>query len=317
MVLEFEKGIHEIEEKIKALKEKDKFPDFDKQLELLESKYHAEIEKVYSELNPWKITQIARHLDRPTFLDYINMIGTDFVEIHGDRNIGDDQAMITGMMKIDEEKFFIIGQQKGKTMEEAKKRNFGMPNPEGYKKALRVMKMADKFNRPILTFINTQGAFPGIEAEERGQGEAIARNLREMAKLRVPVVATVIGEGGSGGALGIGVANMVFMLKYSVYSVISPEGCASILWRDSTKASEAAKALKITADDLLKLGLIDGIIDEPLGAAHRYPEQTAQNLKNKLLETTKELARMSRNKLMDRRIDKFLNMGKFSEKPLK
>lgn len=313
MVLDFEKSIVEIEEKLSKINAAENPDDFNK----VQSKLKSEIEKVYSNLDAWQITQISRHLQRPTFLDYVSMIFTDFIELHGDRNVGDDPAIITGMARLEEEKVFVIGQQKGKTMEEAKKRNFGMPNPEGYKKALRVMKLADKFNRPILTFIDTPGAYPGIEAEERGQGEAIARNLKEMAKLKVPVIATVIGEGGSGGALGIGVANTVLMLKYSIYSVISPEGCASILWRDSAKAPDAAKTLKLTAEDLLKLGIIDGIIEEPMGGAHRYPDVTAKKMKEKLLEVLKELKKMSANKLMDRRIDKFLSIGVYGEKPLK
>jgi acetyl-CoA carboxylase carboxyl transferase subunit alpha len=320
MTLEFEKNIAEIEDRLEALEsdlEKEGKTLDQKFVSSLESKFKTEIEKVYSSLNPWHIAQIARHLKRPSFLDYINMIFTDFIELHGDRNIGDDPALITGMAKLDDEKVFVIGQQKGKTMEESKKRNFGMPNPEGYRKALRVMEMAEKFQRPILTFIDTPGAFPGIEAEERGQGEAIARNLKEMAKLKVPIIATVIGEGGSGGALGIGVANLVYMLKYSIYSVISPEGCASILWRDSSKASDAAKSLKLTADDLLKLEIIDGIVEEPKGGAHRYPEETARKLKAKILEGLRELRRMSRNKVTEKRIEKFLKMGFYSEKPVK
>lgn len=320
MVLDFEKNIIEIENRLKDLEKelehegKQLDPKF---ISGMENKLQSEISKVYSSLDAWQISQISRHLDRPTFLDYVKMIFTDFVELHGDRNIGDDVALITGMAKIDGEKIFIIGQQKGKTMEESRKHNFGMPNPEGYRKALRIMELADKFSRPVLTFIDTPGAFPGLEAEERGQGEAIAKNLKEMAKLRVPVIATVIGEGGSGGALGIGVANHVYMLKYSIYSVISPEGCASILWRDGAKASEAAKALKLTSDDLLNLGIIDGIIEEPKGGAHRFPELTAQKLKEKLTEGLKELKRMSKNKIAERRIEKFLKMGMYSEKPLK
>ena len=311
MVLDFEAKIVELEEKIIELKKEyeknNKEIDY-KLIDSLNSRLRNEIEKVYSKLDPWQITLIARHPNRPKFLDYVNMIFSDFIEIHGDRNIGDDVAIITGFATIEDEKVFIIGQQKGKTLEETRKYRFGMPNPEGYRKALRIMKMAERFNRPILTFIDTPGAFPGIEAEERGQGEAIARNLREMANLKTPVIATVIGEGGSGGALGIGVANLVYMLRYSIYSVISPEGCASILFRDSTKASEAAKSLKLTAKDLLDLGIIDGIIDEP-GGAHRYPREVAQNLKNKLLESIHMLKKLSKEKIREKRIDKFLKIG--------
>lgn len=313
MVLEFENNIVEIEKKIESLQPENN----QEELENLQIRLKAEIDKVYANLNPWNITQISRHLKRPTFLDYVNFIFTDFIEIHGDRGMGDDLAIVTGMGKINGEKVFLIGHQKGNTLEETKKRNFGMPNPEGYRKALRVMKLAEKFNRPILTFIDTPGAFPGIEAEERGQGEAIARNLKEMSKIKVPIMATVIGEGGSGGALGIGVANLVYMLKYSIYSVISPEGCASILWRDSTKAEEASKNLKLTSDDLLKLKIIDDIIEEPKGGAHRYPEETAEKIKIKLLNGLKELKKISRNKITEKRIDKFLKMGIFSEKPSK
>jgi len=311
MVLDFEAKIVELEEKIIELKKEyeknNKEIDY-KLIDSLNSRLRNEIEKVYSKLDPWQITLVARHPNRPKFLDYVNMIFSDFIEIHGDRNIGDDVAIITGFATIEDEKVFIIGQQKGKTLEETRKYRFGMPNPEGYRKALRIMKMAERFNRPILTFIDTPGAFPGIEAEERGQGEAIARNLREMANLKTPVIATVIGEGGSGGALGIGVANLVYMLRYSIYSVISPEGCASILFRDSTKASEAAKSLKLTAKDLLDLGIIDGIIDEP-GGAHRYPREVAQNLKNKLLESIHMLKKLSKEKIREKRIDKFLKIG--------
>jgi len=311
MVLDFEAKIVELEEKIIELKKEyeknNKEIDY-KLIDSLNSRLRNEIEKVYSKLDPWQITLVARHPNRPKFLDYVNMIFSDFIEIHGDRNIGDDVAIITGFATIEDEKVFIIGQQKGKTLEETRKYRFGMPNPEGYRKALRIMKMAERFNRPILTFIDTPGAFPGIEAEERGQGEAIARNLREMANLKTPVIATVIGEGGSGGALGIGVANLVYMLRYSIYSVISPEGCASILFRDSTKAREAAKSLKLTAKDLLDLGIIDGIIDEP-GGAHRYPREVAQNLKNKLLESIHMLKKLSKEKIREKRIDKFLKIG--------
>lgn len=320
MVLEFEKNILEIEEKLAAQKEEDKKEGKvtdQKTISGFESKIKSEIDKVYSNLNPWAITQIARHVDRPSFLDYVDMIFSEFIELHGDRQFGDDPAIICGMAKIEHEKVFVIGQQREKTIEEAKKRNFGMANPEGYRKALRIMKLAEKFNRPVLTFIDTPGAFPGIEAEERGQGEAIARNLKEMCKLKIPVIATVIGEGGSGGALGIGVANHIYMLKYSVYSVISPEGCASILYRDSTKAPDAAKSLKITANDLLELALIDGIVDEPKGGAHRFPEVTAQNLKKKLLEGLKELKKYSKNRLKEKRMEKFFKIGVYSEKPLK
>ncbi|HOJ49378.1 MAG TPA: acetyl-CoA carboxylase carboxyltransferase subunit alpha [Spirochaetota bacterium] len=316
IALDFESKILELEKKIDDLKkdyEENKVNDY-KLIETLNSRLKSELEKIYSQLDPWQITLVARHPERPKFLDYVNMIFSDFIEIHGDRSFGDDKAIITGFAKINDEKVFIIGQQKGKDIEDSKKYRFGMPNPEGYRKALRVMKIAEKFNRPILTFIDTPGAFPGIDAEERGQGEAIARNLKEMANLKVPVIATVIGEGGSGGALGIGVANFVYMLKYSIYSVISPEGCASILFRDSSKASEAAKSLKLTAKDLLELGIIDGIIDEPAGGAHRYPREVAQNLKNKLMDSIIILKKLSKEKLKERRIEKFLKIGYYTEK---
>ncbi|PKL14930.1 MAG: acetyl-CoA carboxylase carboxyl transferase subunit alpha [Spirochaetae bacterium HGW-Spirochaetae-6] len=318
MVLDFERSIAEIEEKILLLKKKEDHDSMSgNMLEALEASLKNEIDKVYNNLDPWKITQIARHFDRPTFLDYVKLIFTDFVELHGDRSFFDDKALVGGMAKLDGEKVFILGHQKGRDMNEAKMRNFGMPRPEGYRKALRIMEMASKFNRPILTFIDTPGAYPGLDAEERGQGEAIARNLREMAKLQVPVIATVIGEGGSGGALGISVANKILMLKYAIYSVISPEGCASILYRDSTKASEAAKALRLTADNLVQYGICDGIIEEPKGGAHRFMKETAQNMKAFLIDALKELNKVSRSKISDKRIDKFLNIGVYSEKALK
>lgn len=318
MVLDFERSIAEIEEKILLLKKKEDHDSMaGNMLEALEASLKNEIDKVYNNLDPWKITQIARHFDRPTFLDYVKLIFTDFVELHGDRSFFDDKALVCGMAKLDGEKVFILGHQKGRDMNEAKMRNFGMPRPEGYRKALRIMEMASKFNRPILTFIDTPGAYPGLDAEERGQGEAIARNLREMAKLQVPVIATVIGEGGSGGALGISVANKILMLKYAIYSVISPEGCASILYRDSSKASEAAKALRLTADNLVQYGICDGIIEEPKGGAHRFMKETAQNMKAFLIDALKELNKVSRSKISDKRIDKFLNIGVYSEKALK
>ncbi len=317
MALDFETSIDEIEQKIDLLANTNNGGNMDtKLLSALQDNLQNEVEKVYSDLNPWQTVQVARHLSRPRFMDYIKMIFTDFIEIHGDRGFRDDLALVTGMAKLGGEKVFVIGQQKGTGMEEARKRNFGMARPEGYRKALRVMKLANKFNRPILTFIDTPGAYPGLDAEERGQGEAIAMNLREMAKLQVPVIATVIGEGGSGGALGIGVANSILMLNYSIYSVISPEGCASILWRDSAMAPDAAKALNLTAGDLKRLGIVDDIIDEPYGGAHRYPEITAENVKERLIKELKDLKKLSKTKVMDKRMEKFLKIGEFSEKPL-
>ena len=271
---------------------------------ILEAKKH-----IYTNLTGWQKVQISRHPDRPYTLDYIEQITTDFVELHGDRQVKDDKAIVGGFAMIDNEPVMIIGQQKGRNTKQRQLRNFGMPNPEGYRKALRLMKLAEKFNRPIITLIDTPGASPGLEAEERGQGEAIARNLFEMATLKVPVICIVIGEGASGGALGIGVGDRVLMMEYTWYSVISPESCSSILWRTWDKKELAADALKLSANDMLGNGLIDGIIDEPLGGAHHQPEVAFKNVKATIKKELKTLKAMSSDELVSTRIEKFSRMG--------
>jgi acetyl-CoA carboxylase carboxyl transferase subunit alpha len=312
--LEFEKPIVDLENKIAGLKTH--IPDgvdLSQEIRDLEVKLDQLRTDIYGTLTTWQRVQLARHPKRPYTLDYIEHIFTDFVELHGDRNYGDDRALLCGMANLDGQPVMVIGHQKGRNLHENIERNFGMAHPEGYRKALRVMKLAEKFRRPVITFIDTTGAYPGIGAEERGQAEAIARNLREMADLGAAVVSVVIGEGGSGGALGIGVSNRVFMLENSYYSVISPEGCAAILFRDATRAQDAAVALKVTAEDLLKLKVIDGIIKEPLGGAHRDPVQTARNLKEQLLKSLAELVPLSPEDLREDRYRKFRAIGVFSE----
>ncbi len=264
-----------------------------------------------SEKTPWQRVQNARHPKRPHTLDYVQRILTDFQEIHGDRLFGDDPAMVCGMGRIDGKPVLLIGEQKGRDTKQKLYRNFGMPKPEGYRKALRVMQIAAKFGRPIITFLDTPGAYPGIDAEERGQAEAIARNLREMSRLPVPVIAVCIGEGGSGGALALGVANQVFMLENSVYSVITPESCASIIYRDSGKAEQAAAALKLAAPDMLKLGLIDGIIPEPLVGAHEDHDEAARLVKKQLVESLQEMSTLTADEAVQKRYRKFREMGNF------
>jgi acetyl-CoA carboxylase carboxyl transferase subunit alpha len=262
----------------------------------------------------WNRVKLARHPDRPYILDYIGLIFTEFAEIHGDRRFGDDPAIVGGIARFNGEPCVVVGHQKGRTTKQRQERNFGMPKPEGYRKALRLMKLAEKFNRPVFTFIDTPGAYPGIDAEERGQAEAIANNLREMARLRVPVIVTVTGEGGSGGALAIGVGDVVLMLENSVYSVISPEGCASILWRDAAFAEQAARALKITAPDLLQFGLIDLIVPEPRGGAHADHKETAELLSKALAESLKSVRDINDDERVRRRYEKFRKMGEFEDR---
>jgi len=313
--LEFEKPINEMEkaiEKLKALAAENK-GDFSAQIAELEKKCEERRREVYDTLTPWETVQVARQPRRPVLYDYISMIFSDFTELHGDRCFGDDRALIGGFARLDEQKLMLIGHSKGKNVEENVRRNFGMARPEGYRKALRLMKLAEKFNVPIVTLIDTSGAFPGLDAEERGQAEAIARNLTEMAKLEVPIVTIVTGEGGSGGALGIGVADAVLMLSNAVYSVISPEGCASILWRDASYASQAADNLKITAKSLLSLGVIDEIIPEPSGGAHNNHEATAQSLKEAVLKHIRKLTPLAPQKIVAHRFEKFSAMGKFAK----
>ena len=315
MELEFEKEIIELEEKITELKKfaEEQELDLSDKVEKLQNLRDEKLKNIYKNLSTWERIFVARHPERPYTLDYIENIATDFVELHGDRVFGDDPAIVGGLCKIDGKKVMIVGHQKGRTTEDKIYRNFGMANPEGYRKALRLFKMAERFNIPIVCFIDTPGAYPGMEAEERGQGEAIARNLMVMSGIKVPIVSIVIGEGGSGGALGLGVSDKIFMLENAVYSVISPEGCAAILYKDASKAPEAAENLKISAQSLHKLGIIDGIIEEPLGGAHRDYKCAAVNLKNVILSSFSQLEKLSVEQLLENRYNKFRQIGSFIE----
>ena len=314
-VLEFEKPIMEIQEKIEELKKisLESGMDLNKEIETFEQQAEDYRKDLYSNLKPSQKLQIARHPERPNFLDYVNNICEDFVELHGDREGMDDRAIIGGLAKIDGKPVMIIGTMKGKSTKENLEYNFGMPQPQGYRKALRLFKHANKFNLPIVTLIDTPGAYPGIKAEETGQGVAIATNLREMSKLNVPIVSIITGEGCSGGALGLAVADRVMMLEHAYYTVISPEGCASILWRDAAKFADAAEALKITSKDLLELGIIDEEISEPLGGAHSDHEITASNMKSSILSALEELSKKSSEELREERYNKFRAMGRFVE----
>lgn len=311
--MQFEYEIEEIQHKIDELTKfsEEKEIDLSDEINKLKDQRDIALKVLYNDLSDWQRVAVSRHPARPYTLDYIEMITEDFVELHGDRLFRDDPAIIGGLCKIDGKKFMVIGHQKGRTMKEKVFRNFGMANPEGYRKALRLFEMAERFNIPILTFIDTPGAYPGLEAEKHGQGEAIARNLMEMSGLRTPIISVVIGEGGSGGALGLGVADKVFMLENSTYSVISPEGCAAILYKDPSRTEEAAKNLKLSSQSLFDVGLIDGIIDESLGGAHRCPECTAFNLKKVILETIEELEKIPLDELLENRYNKFRDMGIF------
>jgi len=312
--LEFEKPLIELEREIVNLKRfsKGKSLHFNEQLKGLEEKLHRLQKEIFSTLTGWQITQLARHIDRPKASHYIQWMFQNFVELHGDRNYGDDPAMIGGIGKFNERPVTVIAHQKGADAKEMAYRNFGMPHPEGYRKALRLMKMAEVFKKPILTMIDTPGAFPGVGAEERGQAEAIATNLKMMVMLRTPIIPIVIGEGGSGGALAIGVGDRILMLENSIYSVISPEGCAAILWRDGEKGKEAAaESLKLTAADLSRLGVIDEIVKEPLGGAHRDPQAMAATLKEVVERHMKELEKMDMEELLRLRYEKFRRMGAF------
>ena len=310
--LEFEKPIEEIKDQInqtKEIGEKGKV-DINATVNDLEKKLNTTTKNIFNNLTPWQKVQLSRHPDRPYTLDYIKQITNgNFLELHGDRNVKDDKAMVGGFGEIDGKTYMFIGQQKGRNTKERKYRNFGMANPEGYRKALRLMKLAEKFNKPIVTFIDTPGAFPGLEAEERGQGEAIARNLYEMMLLKVPVICIVIGEGASGGALGIGIGDKVIMLENTWYSVISPESCSSILWRSWDYKENAANALKLTAKDMLKQKLIDGIIKEPIGGAHAEPEKMAKKLKSEIKKHIKALEAIDVEERISIRTEKFSNMG--------
>jgi acetyl-CoA carboxylase carboxyl transferase subunit alpha len=313
--LDFEKPILEIQRKIEELKKMslESGMDLDKDIKTLEQEAEEFKKELFENLNPAQKMQIARHAERPKFLDYVNLICTDFVELHGDRVGTDDRAIVGGLAKLDGKPIMIIGTMKGKSTKENLEYNFGMPQPEGYRKALRLFNHANKFNLPIVTIIDTPGAYPGISAEEHAQGAAIAMNLREMQKLKVPVVAIISGEGCSGGALGLAVANKVYLLEHAYYTVISPEGCASILWRDATKSLEAATALKITAPHLLKFGIIDGMIKEPTGGAHTNYEEMAASLKETIKTALSELEGMSGEELRNQRYDKYRAMGAFIE----
>ncbi len=312
-ILEFEKPIFELEEKIEEMKKLEDNLDIKSEIETLEEKVNILKKNVYDNLTRWQRVQLARHPERPYTLDYILLMTENFIELHGDRKFKDDKAIVGGFAKLDDEKVMIIGHQKGRDTKSNLVRNFGMPNPEGYRKALRLMKLAEKFNKPIITLLDTPGAYPGIEAEERGQAEAIAKNLFEMSGIRVPIIVVVIGEGASGGALGIGVGDRVLMLENTWYSVISPESCSSILWRSWEYKEQAAEALKLTAPDLLEQKVIDKIVPEPLGGAHRDHKKIAETLKKTLLEEIKSLKKIKPDKLVDMRLEKFGAMGVFVE----
>ena len=315
VVLDFEKPIIDIQNKINELKKMSEASglDMNNQIKTFEKQAEDYKKELYSKLKPSQKLQIARHQERPKFLDYVDLICEDFIELHGDREGMDDRAIIGGIAKIDGKPVMIIGIQKGKNTKENLEYNFGMPQPQGYRKALRLMQHANKFNIPVVTLIDTPGAYPGIKAEETGQGAAIAVNLREMYKLSVPVIAIITGEGCSGGALGLAVADRVMMLEHAYYTVISPEGCASILWRDAAKFADAAEALKITSKDLLELNVIDKEIKEPVGGAHANYEETANNMKSAINEALKELSTLSVDKLREERYAKFRAMGRFIE----
>ena len=315
VVLDFEKPIVEIQKKIDELKKmsEDSGLDMEHQIQDFEKQAQDYKKELYSKLKPSQKLQIARHQERPKFLDYVELMCEDFIELHGDREGMDDRAIIGGLAKLDGKPVMIIGIQKGKNTKENLEYNFGMPQPQGYRKALRLFNHANKFNLPIITLIDTPGAYPGIKAEETGQGAAIAVNLREMSKLNVPIVAIITGEGCSGGALGLAVADRVMVLEHAYYTVISPEGCASILWRDAAMFAEAAEALKITSKDLLELGIIDEEIKEPLGGAHSNYQVTADNMKTAIVNALKELSKLSPDKLKEERYAKFRAMGRFIE----
>jgi acetyl-CoA carboxylase carboxyl transferase subunit alpha len=314
-ILDFEKPLVELEQKLEELKRHlhGKDIDLDPEVRMIQEKIEETRKETYANLTAWQRVQMARHTARPFFLDYVDLAFTDFVELKGDRLFGDDASMPAGLAKIDGIKCLLIGQQKGRDVKENLLRNFGSPHPEGYRKALRLMRLGEKFKVPIVTLIDTPGAYPGIGAEERHIAESIAVNLREMMILRTPIVTVVIGEGGSGGALGIGVADRVLMLENAYYSVISPEGCAAILWKHRKHAPEAAEALKLNATELLKLGVIDGVVPEPLGGAHRDPVETGRNLKEAVVGALSELERIPADQLVQRRYNKFRQMGRFQE----
>jgi acetyl-CoA carboxylase carboxyl transferase subunit alpha len=313
--LDFEQPIAELEEKIEQLRfvQDDSAVDISEEISRLEGKIQVLTRDIYAKLTPWQIAQVARHPQRPYTLDYIRHIFTDFVELHGDRNYADDTAIVGGLARFNERGCVVIGHQKGRDTKEKIARNFGMPRPEGYRKALRLMKLAEKFQLPVFTFVDTPGAYPGVDAEERGQSEAIGHNLYAMAELRTSLICTVIGEGGSGGALAIAVGDQVNMLQYSTYSVISPEGCASILWKSAEKAALAAEAMGITASRLKSLGLIDKVVNEPVGGAHRDHRAMAQTVKRSLADGLRQLENLTPDELIARRMEKLMGYGRFKE----
>lgn len=314
-ILDFERPIIELESKVNELRNfgSSKKIDLEPEIKKLEQKLEKMKAEIYSNLTDWQRIQIARHPRRPYTLDYINTITTEFLEVHGDRLFADDLAMVAGFATIDGIRVMIMGHQKGRDTKENLMRNFGCAHPEGYRKAMRLMQMAEKFKVPIVVLIDTPGAYPGIGAEERGQAQAIATNIRDMSKIATPIISVIIGEGGSGGALGVGVADRVLILQNAYYSVISPEGCASILWRNSIRAPDAAAALQITSEKLLKFGLVDQIIPEPQGGAHRGPQEVAENLKDAIVKNLKELKGLSKKELLESRYDKYRKIGHFKE----
>jgi acetyl-CoA carboxylase carboxyl transferase subunit alpha len=319
MVLDFEKPVVELQKKIIEMEDyaRETSLDLSEDIKRLNRKANTLQKEIYSKLTPWQRVQLARHPDRPYTLDYIKRMVTDFFELHGDRYYSDDPAIVSGIGFMDDQRVAIIGHQKGRDVKENLYRNFGMAHPEGYRKARRVMSLAAKFNMPVISLLDTPGAYPGIQAEERGQAEAIARNLFEMARLPVPIIIAIIGEGASGGALGIGVGDVILMLENCWYSVISPEGCAAILWRDNAKASQAAEVMKLTAPDLLELGIIDKIVKEPPGGAHWDHDEAAKILKKHLLDEIIRLKKLDKKELIDKRIEKFSQMGYWTEKSSK
>ena len=313
--LDFEQPVADLEAKIEKLRfvQDDSAVDISEEISRLETKSQALTKDLYAKLTPWQIAQVARHPQRPYTLDYARLIFTDFVELHGDRAFADDKAIVGGMARFNGQSCVVIGHQKGRDTKEKILRNFGMPRPEGYRKALRLMRLAEKFGLPVFTFVDTPGAYPGIGAEERGQSEAIGHNLYVMAELKVPIIATVIGEGGSGGALAIAVGDQVMMLQYSTYSVISPEGCASILWKSAEKAPEAAETMGITAARLKSLGLIDRVVNEPLGGAHRDHRTMGQNLKRALQDALRQVSDLSPAELVEKRFERLMSYGRYKE----
>jgi acetyl-CoA carboxylase carboxyl transferase subunit alpha len=313
--LEFEQPIAELESRIEELRfvQDDSAVDISEEIQRLQKKSQALTKDIYAKLTPWQVAQVARHPQRPYTLDYVNALFTGFEELHGDRMFAEDASIVGGLARFDGVPCMVIGHQKGRDTKEKIARNFGMPKPEGYRKALRLMQLAEKFELPVFTFVDTPGAYPGIDAEERGQSEAIGRNLYEMARLRTPVIVSIIGEGGSGGALAIAVGDVTLMLQYATYSVISPEGCASILWKSADMAPEAAETLGITANRLKTLGLVDKVVSEPLGGAHRDPQAAAQALKKALAESLRQLREKKPKELVEERLERLMSYGKFKE----